>query len=155
VLRTIDRVATELVARALAARSQQRAGRSHARDQCQRGSVSRIHSPSQVAIGTQETQRHKETRMMGSKHFEHLMHCLRSKAAKDMKANEEYAMVALRRLRLGKDCERILQSLSRGATSPTEIARDLGWDPPLVVLEPLDVAAKRWLDKRSAELAGE
>ena len=93
--------------------------------------------------------------MMGRKHFEHLMHCLRSKAAKDIKANEEYAAVALRRLRLGKDCERILQLMQRGATCPVEVAKGLGWEPEPWELNRLDIVAQAWLDQRGNEIVGE
>jgi hypothetical protein len=91
----------------------------------------------------------------GKAHLRHIQHCLRSKANKDLKANDQYAATALRRLRLGRECERIMSMIEeRGhLLEPHEVATALGWTPPLIALEPLNIIAQRWLDQRHSEEA--
>jgi hypothetical protein len=91
--------------------------------------------------------------MIGEFHARHILHCLRSKAAKDLKANDAYAAVALQRLRLGRECERIIQLIRQhdGEAEPHEIAQALGWVPPLTLFGlSLNRAAQDWLNKRYA-----
>lgn len=88
--------------------------------------------------------------MFGKAHMKHILHCLRSKAAKDMKANDAYAATALRRLRLGRECERIMLLLEKRGhlLEPHEIATELGWEPPPIMLGSLNETAQKWLDWR-------
>ena len=91
---------------------------------------------------------------LGEWHYRHILHCLRSKAAKDLKANDSHAAHALRRLRLGKECERIIEMLHKthGQIEAHEVARALGWEPPLVLFgESINGAAQQWLDARFAD----
>lgn len=88
--------------------------------------------------------------MLGSNHAEFVLHCLRAKAARDMKASPLYASDALRRLRLNKECQRIMQMMLENPTaSVVDVATMLGWQPPLVSTERLDIAAAQWLDARA------
>jgi len=89
----------------------------------------------------------------GKAHLRHISHCLRSKANKDLKANDQYAATALRRLRLGRECERILAMIEeRGhLLEPHEVATALGWEPPMILLGSLNHHAQQWLDQRYPE----
>ena len=88
--------------------------------------------------------------MLGSNHLEFVLHCLRAKAARDMKSSPLYASDALRRLRLNNECQRIMQMMLENPTATVvDVAQMLGWQPPLVSTERLDLAAAQWLDTRA------
>lgn len=92
--------------------------------------------------------------MIGAFHARHILHCLRSKAAKDLKSNDAYAAVALHRLRLGRECERIIQLIREhdGQIETHEVARALGWQPPLTLFgTSVNAAAQEWLNQRFAD----
>jgi hypothetical protein len=90
--------------------------------------------------------------MMGSAHISFLQYCVRSKIARDLKASGVHAERALHRLRIARDCERILGMLARHRDpEPHEVASMLGWRPPLVLLDAgLNAEAQAWLDSRYA-----
>jgi DNA-directed RNA polymerase specialized sigma subunit len=88
--------------------------------------------------------------MMGAAHITFLSHCVRAKMARDLRAKGPHAEQALRRIAIARDCEKILSMLSRCRTpEPHEVAAQLGWRPPLVLLDAgLNDAAREWLDAR-------
>lgn len=88
--------------------------------------------------------------MLGNNHAEFVLHCLRAKAARDMKSSPMYASDALRRLRLNNECQRIVTLiLEKPNASVIDVACMLGWEAPLVCSQPLEIAAAQWLDKRA------
>ena len=87
--------------------------------------------------------------MIGKIHLNHILHCLRSKAAKDMKANAQHAPAALRRIKLGRECEKMLTEISQQeAMEVIQMAQFLGWQPPVYTTENLNDLAFEWLDRR-------
>jgi len=91
--------------------------------------------------------------MIGNAHIAFLQHCVRSKIARDLKASGAHAERALQRLRVARDCERILGLLARDrAPEPHQVASMLGWKPPLVLLDVgLNAEAQAWLDARHSQ----
>lgn len=88
--------------------------------------------------------------MLGNNHLEFVLHCLRAKAARDMKSSPLYASDALRRLRLNNECQRIMQlMLEKPQSTVIDVAQMLGWEVPLVTTQPLELQAAKWLDQRA------
>lgn len=88
--------------------------------------------------------------MLGTNHIEHILHCLRAKAARDAKTTPAYAADAARRLAINNECQLLMRiMLDSPSADAVTIATALGWQPPLVSTAPLAIVAGQWLDARA------
>ena len=88
--------------------------------------------------------------MLGTNHIEHILHCLRAKAARDLKPSPAYAADAARRLAINNECQLLMRiMLETPDADAITVAKALGWIPPLVSTAPLTIVAGQWLDARA------